>query len=498
MRSRGTRSQWSLPLSLFATLILTVVVVGYFLLFRSQREELRQEPDGIVGYIDDSIPRPFPSPLLLWGEFLSFKHETRARRASGLPASPKTRTRPIVCANRGGAKAGVRQQCDAAWGESFLQQWRGRQVEGLCEPAAESKIFCLDSPVALHAEEAANSEASRVCRFDNAIMNFKKTRVKTRSDGVTRARVLERGFLSAQCGETAKDNIGLQLYTPDIEDHHDAVCSGHFNETVLAFSHLNVRSMHHMMNDFANVLLMLRLAGLDGFTDPRTKALTFLNIDSIRKGGHYAADAPSEYFELYQKSFRRVIRASDLGPHSKACFKRLLMPPRPVVSFLAAPQSGASCDKQGPSPLLQQLSVQLQQQLMPLQQQPQTRLRIVALEHASLVRTLSQQGLLGSDVEIVSLSRRNASHAELASASVLIGSTNDELAAMFYLPLGSTRCCGVVRVSSAQEEEHSTAGTTAGLLGLHFAESVADPSALAAVLREIVAAVSTRPSCLAV
>ena len=514
MRGRGPQQRWTL-LSVFAPFLLVLLLVVLLILRVRRGKETPQKQSGeavvFTGYIDDSIPPPpFPRGLL-WGEFLSFRHEARARKSSissssSLPAGAKV-PRPIVCANRGGATKATARQCDA-WGEPFLQQWRGRQVEGLCEQAAESKITCLDAPLHQADLDASGpTEASRVCRFDNAVMNFKKTRVKTRSDGATKARVFERGFLSAQCGESAKDNIGMPLYTPDIEDHHDAVCSAHFNETVLAFSHLNVHSLHSMMQDYFNVLLMLRLFGLEGFTDIRTRAITLLNIDSIRKGGRYHADAGSEFFDLYRTGFRRVIGASDFGPDAKVCFKRLLMPPRPVVSFLSeAPAAGrdSSCGKQqGSSPILQQLCLQLQHHQGQPQEQPQSPHRVVALEHASLVHSLSQ-GLLGSNVDIVSVSRQNVSHTELVdtlwSASVLVGSSNDELAAMLYLPLGSPRCCGVVRVSSAAAPvEHPTASrTTAALLGFHFAESAADPSTLAVAIKDTIAAISTRPSCLAV
>lgn len=53
-----------------------------------------------------------------------------------------------------------------------------------------------------------------------------------------------------------------QIYKPDIDGHMDGICDYTFNETVLAYSHENIKSLgHSMMADFLNVWTMLWLTG---------------------------------------------------------------------------------------------------------------------------------------------------------------------------------------------------------------------------------------------
>ena len=128
-------------------------------------------------------------------------------------------------------------------------------------------------------------------------MNFQKVRKrKTAGEGGggggTQQRSWERGFLSADCGEMAPDDIGyLPLYKPDIEGREQAVCDYVFNETVLAYSHENIRNFGAVANDYMNVWTMLWLAGVSHVS----RDVSFLNIDGIKKG-RYFGDQPNQFF----------------------------------------------------------------------------------------------------------------------------------------------------------------------------------------------------------
>lgn len=447
--------------------------------------------------IDDQRP-------VTWGEFVNYKQKKRQSfgpSSSAFAPYAHKGPKPIVCVRAAAVRgSNATDQCDVAWGNAFVDMWKARRVDELCELNAASRIECIDSPLS-----ATRPEASRFCVFDNAMMNFKKTRIKTRSDGVTKSRVFERGFLSAQCGETGKDNIGLPLYTPDIEDHHDATCSLTFNETVLAYSHLDSRSLHKTTQDYLNVVLMLRLAGLQSID--ASKKVSFLNIDSIRKGGHFSADQPSANFVFYEKTFHRVIKASDLGANSKVCFKRLIMPPRPVINFMATEQA---CSMRGPSSLFQQLNFHMRQAggaLPAVPTTPAQGLRIVALEHMSMPATFLsslRQHLLGDNVEIVTVNRSTMPHPELTalvqSASILLGSTNDDLATMFHLPLGTPSCCGVVQMTPPGPTRGDYPwGNTARFLGFRYVSAnEGGPLAMSVVVRKMLATMSKKPSCLTI
>ena len=96
--------------------------------------------------------------------------------------------------------------CPNQWNEDSIPGWTRNVVkEPLCEPAANSKITCMDS--------IGGSAASRLCIFENAMLDFNKMKTKEK----TGKRSWERGFLSADCGFSAPENIGyFPLYSPDI------------------------------------------------------------------------------------------------------------------------------------------------------------------------------------------------------------------------------------------------------------------------------------------
>lgn len=121
-------------------------------------------------------------------------------------------------------------------------------------------------------------------------MDFHKTRKKKVDGHLTRS--WERGFLSADCGDLAPDDINyLQLYKPDIEGREEARCDFAFHEPVLAYSHENARNFGQVSSDYLNVWAMLSVAGISHIS----KDVTFLNIDGIRRG-KYFGDQLNQYF----------------------------------------------------------------------------------------------------------------------------------------------------------------------------------------------------------
>ena len=114
---------------------------------------------------------------------------------------------------------------------------------------------------------------------------------KRKVDGQS-TRSWERGFLSADCGDMAPDDIGyLPLYKPDIEGREEAVCDYVFHEPVLAYSHENIRNFGLVSSDYLNIWAMLALAGVSHIA----KDVSFLNIDGIKRGRYYA-DQPNQFF----------------------------------------------------------------------------------------------------------------------------------------------------------------------------------------------------------
>lgn len=175
-------------------------------------------------------------------------------------------------------------------------------------------------------------------------MNFRKVRRRKQPDGHI-GRSWERGFLSADCGDMAPDDIGyLPLYKPDIEGRDSAICDYVFNETVLVYSHDNIRNFGSMVTDYLNIWTTLWLAGLSR----HTRDISLLNIDHMKRGKAYGGDAMNQFFRTYNVSFRRILRGVDFidssptggqgnqrgsSSGSKLCFKRLIVQPRPVLPF---------------------------------------------------------------------------------------------------------------------------------------------------------------------
>lgn len=204
-------------------------------------------------------------------------------------------------------------------------------------------------------------------------MNFRKMRKRKQPDGHI-GRSWERGFLAADCGEMAPDDIGyLPLYKPDIEGRESAICDYVFNETVIMYSHENIRNFGMMITDYLNVWSLLWLSG-HGRT---SRDVSLLHIDGIKRG-RYSGDLTNQFFRTYNVSFRRIIRAVDFtdklpssssssssssGRHApsgpKVCFKRLIVQPRPVLQFHWDGIDDPSCPIPGISALFQRWNLQV-------------------------------------------------------------------------------------------------------------------------------------------
>lgn len=148
--------------------------------------------------------------------------------------------------------------------------------------------------------------------------------------------------------------LNYQIYKPDIEGSSDAVCDYVFNETVLAYSHDNIRSFSHMFSDYLNVQSLLWLSN----TSTHSRAVTFLNIDSFRMQPFFG-DQPNEYFSHYKNIFKRIVRAIDFGSR-KVCFKHLIMQPKPEILFtMDGWRHDLRCANIGPSSLYQRWNLQM-------------------------------------------------------------------------------------------------------------------------------------------
>lgn len=291
------------------------------------------------------------------------------------------------------------------------------------------------------------------------------------------------------------------MYKPDIDGSSDAVCDYTFNETVIAYSHDNVKSFSHMYSDYLNIQSMLWLSG----TAAHSQDITLLNIDSFRMQPYFG-DQPNEYFYHYFKAFRRVLRAVDFGPSAKVCFRNLIMQPKPEVLFTRDGwRHDLRCSLVGPSTLYQRWNLQMRMNLGLVTVEElvtQDVFRILLVRKASKLGSKSGAGGLkrsadapssGGDLIDKTPSALGISNSEelglvlndlcdnlsvsfpdvqfeiveedldllsfpeqvalVARSSVLIGMHGTGIPMSVHMPVGTKYCCGVVEVFPGEKEK---------------------------------------------
>jgi hypothetical protein len=137
------------------------------------------------------------------------------------------------------------QKCKSTWGNAYVQRWQmSKEIPKLCESNAASAIHCHDSPLldpTSKQEGTKKKKPTRFCEFRNAMLNLRKMRI---SGG---KRSFERGFLAASCGFSSPENIGINVYNPDIVSQS---CDFVFNETVVVYSHSNIKRAWTVLKDY--------------------------------------------------------------------------------------------------------------------------------------------------------------------------------------------------------------------------------------------------------
>lgn len=291
------------------------------------------------------------------------------------------------------------------------------------------------------------------------------------------------------------------MYKPDIDGSSDAVCDYIFNETVIAYSHDNIKSFTHMFSDYLNIQSLLWLSG----NAAQSQDVTLLNIDSFRMQPYFG-DQPNDYFYHYFKAFRRVLRAQDFGPTAKVCFKNLIMQPKPEILFSRDGwRHDLRCSFVGPSSLHQRWNLQMRMNLglMTLDELVTEEVfRILLVRKASKLGAKSSKkgvkrsidtsnisgdmidktpsalgisntadlGLMLTELcdevyvlfpdvlfEVVEQDLDLLSFAEqvalVAKSSILIGMHGTGIPISMHMPVGSKYCCGVIEIFPGVKEK---------------------------------------------
>ena len=145
------------------------------------------------------------------------------------------------------------------WNGDFIATWKANLVsKGFCDKGTKSRISCHDTTML--------GQTSRVCTFDNAMLDFSKMRTKDRAgqgkNKNSRSRMFERGFLSLDCDIPEKEDqsssdIGyFALYSPNVQNADEAMCDHYYNGTMIMYSVRNQIIIHlsiHIIRTFLSL-----------------------------------------------------------------------------------------------------------------------------------------------------------------------------------------------------------------------------------------------------
>jgi hypothetical protein len=316
-------------------------------------------------------------------------------------------------------------------------------------------------------------------------------------------RMFEKGFLSADCGEMAPEDINYyQLYKPDIEHRDDVPCDYVLNETVLLYSHENTRNYGMMISDYLNVWTTLWLSGLSKYS----KDISFLNIDgflhrkipatstSVVSTKPQGNDQINHFFRLYDNSFRRIIKGSDFltssvsplpGSLPRVCVKRLLLPSKPLLSYhwdvteMHDPSVYYDCPKILVSSLFQRWNLHIRNSYSLLSSSSDfitnQKLQVLLLTRSihsipstssshylsriisnqnEIITSLKQLFLSSASsvveitlevVDLVSLSYDEQVRL-IGKSGMIVGMTGSGIASSIHMPIGTRYCCGVIEI----------------------------------------------------
>lgn len=369
--------------------------------------------------------------------------------------------------NCNAVKAGRNPSCDDAWGDSHIRNWKQNKDPSVqCKPERKSRINCY-----------LNENKDRFCVLEKLLIDFSKAKKIDRGTTVVASKKFQQDYMTMDChdGDREPGFTFPHLLSPKTTASTKTVCDYVIEDTVLLFSHDNIRNMAHTLNDILNVWVMLWLDGKAA----TTKDIPFLTIDALKLYNNFD-DAVNQYFTIYERSFQSILRGVDLGPDSTLCLSRVLVQPLPARGFVWDNwHNDLPCSFVGPSSLYQRWNLHVRQSFgllqdtttttppQPKKKQPikvvlivrkekvndwgnyrTSRLFLNLPEIEAALRTLQKQSLHRFEVVVQNLAELDfaAQVALMSETSILVGMHGAGIAQSQYLPVGSERCCGVLEM----------------------------------------------------
>jgi len=405
--------------------------------------------------------------------------------------------------------------CADAWDGALVRTFRRNAVDAL-HPLRDgrSRIVCR------------NAGWSKTCAFHDVVVDFAKMKdvVKRRPQktrifptGKSLERVFGDGFLTVR-GKAPKEPLD---YIPALEPRAspgDSACDVSVDEPTLAYGHDARWNAGHTVSDLLQVALARWIYG--------GRLQNFLFVDGLKPHTANFRDAPHKFFDLYDATFRNVLRAQQFANASKVCFRELVAPltPRPEL-FWDGWERDRACSFVAPSALLQRFNLESRHALgkrYGLEEAPPSRTTISVLivdrkasankdRHLADLETLAAalraaaDGTFAVRVEDLAAMSLEEQFRLLESTDVLVGAHGAGIAwGAWQLPLGAPTCCGVVELfPPGRYDQVRGHGNFARALGYAYARRPVRLRALGAegvatVARDVVGVVDkirARPAC---
>lgn len=362
--------------------------------------------------------------------------------------------------NCNAVKSGRNPSCDDAWGDNHIRNWKqNKDTTVQCKPERKSKIDCY-----------LNENKDRFCVLEKVMIDFTKARKIDKGTTVIASKKYQQDYITMDChdGDREPGFTFPHLLSPKATAKTKSVCDYVIDDTVLLFSHDNIRNMAHTLNDVLNVWVMLWLDGQAG----NTKNIPFLNIDAMKLYNNFD-DITNQYFTTYERNFQSILRGVDFG-QSTLCLSRVLVQPLPARGFVWDNwHNDLPCSFVGPSSLYQRWNLQVRQSFGLLSKTPKaasqpitvvlivrmekindwgnyrtSRLFLNLAEMEAALRKLQSQSRHKFELLVQNLADLDfdAQVALMSQTSILIGMHGAGIAQSQYLPVGTERCCGVLEM----------------------------------------------------
>lgn len=355
--------------------------------------------------------------------------------------------------------------CDDAWGDDFVRKWRSQRNRNVqCNNPAGSNIEC-------HVSD--NKE--KFCVLENVMIDFAKAQKINKGTAKVASKKFAQDYMSMDCHEGTVEPAFTfpHLLSPSRPPSSKAVCDYVVEDTVLLFSHDNIRNMAHTLNDVMNVWLMLWLDGRAG----NTSTMPFLTIDALKLYNNFD-DLVNQYFTTCEKTFGAILRGADFG-QGTLCLRRVLTQPLPARGFVWDNwHNDLPCSFVGPSSLYQRWNLQVRHSFGLLSSAVRQKFASQVLKVVLIVRTeehndwgsyrtsrlfLNQPEIVAT-IEQLRMQLHGGRHAFelvvqdfaklsfehqvqlMAETNILVGMHGAGISQSQYMSIGAERCCGVLEI----------------------------------------------------